>query len=293
MRARSGETRWVRTFTRPVRVDGRVVELRGVLTDITDQKLAEMALRRSEALLARMTDASPFGYYVVDTRTDGILYFNDRFLEIWGLRDLREGLRRGELRNRDLAGRLLALVSDPDAFVASSAPSAGRGEPRRGRRPSWPWPTGGPSGVFLRNSGTTRTDSTAGSTSSRTSPSSSAWLRSSDDTGTELEELVRERTDELTLANESLRNENVERMVAMKARAESEDRLTRIFQQAPIGMAVVSLDERFLRVNDALCRITGYDRETLLAMGPYDITHPDDVGAGRELTAALLRGEAR
>jgi PAS domain S-box-containing protein len=80
-------------------------------------------------------------------------------------------------------------------------------------------------------------------------------------------------------------------MVAMQARAESEDRLNRIFQQAPIGMAVVSLDERFLRVNDALCRITGYDRETLLAMGPYEITHPDDVGAGRELTTMLLRGE--
>ena len=84
----------------------------------------------------------------------------------------------------------------------------------------------------------------------------------------------------------------MERIVAMQARAESEDRLNRIFQQAPIGMAVVSLDERFLRVNDALCRITGYDRETLLAMGPYEITHPDDVGAGRELTAMLLRGGA-
>jgi PAS domain S-box-containing protein len=58
MLARSGETRWVRTFTRPVEIDGAVVELRGVLTDITEQKLAEIALRRSEALLARMCPRS-------------------------------------------------------------------------------------------------------------------------------------------------------------------------------------------------------------------------------------------
>ncbi len=290
MKARSGETRWVRTFTRPVRVDGRVVELRGVLTDITDQKLAEMALRRSEALLARMTDASPFGYYVVDTRTDGILYFNDRFLEIWGLRDLREGLCLGRLRNRDLAGRLLALVNDPEAFTASSVP--------------------------LRDAeNRAEVEDELALADGRTIRRFSAQLRDDEDRfygrlylfediteqqrmlaelrryRDELERLVRERTDELTLANESLRHENRERMVAMQARAESEDRLDRIFQQAPIGMAVVSLDERFLRVNDALCRITGYDRETLLAMGPYDITHPDDVGAGREFTATLLRGD--
>ena len=173
MKARSGETRWVRTFTRPVRIDGSVVRLRGVLTDITDQKLAEMALRRSETLLARMTDASPFGYYVVDTRTDGILYFNDRFLEIWGLRDLRDGLRRGEVRNRDLAGRLLTLVSDPDAFAASSLPLRDA-ENRAEVEAELALADGRTIRRLTAESGTTRIGSTAGSTSSRISPNSSA-----------------------------------------------------------------------------------------------------------------------
>ncbi len=290
MRIGSGETRWFRTFIRPVRVDGRVVELRGVLTDITDQKLAEMALRRSEALLARMADASPFGYYVIDTRTDRVLYFNDRFLEIWGLLDLRGGLRRGELRNRELAARVLTLVKDPEAVAAS--------------------------GVPLRDAeNRAEVEDELTLADGRTIRRFSAQLRDNEDRfygrlylfediteqqlmveelrryRDELEELVRERTDELTRANESLRYENSERMVAMRARAESEDRLNRIFQQAPIGMAVVSLDDRFLRVNDALCRITGYARDVLLAMGPYDITHPDDVEAGHELSARLMRGE--
>jgi PAS domain S-box-containing protein len=289
MLARSGETRWVRTFTRPVEIDGAVVELRGVLTDITDQKLAEIALRRSEALLARMTDASPFGYYVVDSRTDRILYYNDRFLTIWGLRDLCDSLRQGELRNRDLAARLLALVQDPVGVAASSAP--------------------------LQDAGNrAELEDELALADGRTIRRFSAQLRDDEDRfygrlylyediteqqqmvaelrryRDELEGLVRERTDELTRANENLRYENMERQIAMRARAESEGRLDRIFQQAPIGMAVVSLDDRFLRVNDALCRITGYTRDALLAMGPYEITHPDDVEAGRERSAELVRG---
>jgi PAS domain S-box-containing protein len=290
MRARSGETRWVRTWTRPIMVEGSVVELRGVLTDITDRKLADAALRRNEALLARMADASPFGYYVVDTRTDGILYFNDRFLEIWRVRDLREGLCRGELRNRDLAPRLLPRVRDPRAYIASNMPLQ---DPEN----------------------RDEVEDELALADGRTIRRFSAQLRDDEDRffgrlylfediteqqlmveelrqyRDQLEELVRQRTDELTRANEKLRDENRERMVAMRAKAESEDRLNRIFEQAPIGMAVVSLDDRFLRVNDALCRITGYPREALLTLGPYDITHADDIEAGRELSAQLVRGE--
>jgi PAS domain-containing protein len=35
------------------------------------------------------------------------------------------------------------------------------------------------------------------------------------------------------------------------------------FAHAAIGMALVDIDGRFLRVNDALCRITGYPRDQL------------------------------
>ena len=42
-------------------------------------------------------------------------------------------------------------------------------------------------------------------------------------------------------------------------------------------MAISSLDGRFLRVNPALCEITGYSREQLEAMTFRSITHPDDL----------------
>ena len=37
------------------------------------------------------------------------------------------------------------------------------------------------------------------------------------------------------------------------------------FTYAPIGMALVDMDGRWLQVNDALCRITGYTAEEICA----------------------------
>lgn len=72
---------------------------------------------------------------------------------------------------------------------------------------------------------------------------------------------------------------------------ESEERFRRTFDQAPIGAAMVSLDYRFLRVNQALCRITGYTEEQLLAVGFPDITHPDDLSANVEYAQQLAAGK--
>jgi diguanylate cyclase (GGDEF)-like protein/PAS domain S-box-containing protein len=65
------------------------------------------------------------------------------------------------------------------------------------------------------------------------------------------------------------------------------------FTFAPIGIALIGLDGRFLRVNPAFCQITGYAPEELLGKAVRDITHPDDVGADAEQVARLLAGETR
>ena len=49
------------------------------------------------------------------------------------------------------------------------------------------------------------------------------------------------------------------------------------FTHAPIGMALVDMSDRVLRVNDALCRITGYTAEQLCARSFYDLSDPHDV----------------
>ncbi len=72
---------------------------------------------------------------------------------------------------------------------------------------------------------------------------------------------------------------------------ENDETFLSLFNQAPVGAAVVSLAYRFIRVNDALCRITGYSAEELLDRGFPDITHPDDLQSNIELAERLMVGE--
>ncbi|HPE72244.1 MAG TPA: PAS domain S-box protein [Candidatus Competibacter sp.] len=76
-----------------------------------------------------------------------------------------------------------------------------------------------------------------------------------------------------------------------QALQESEARFRLAFDQAPIGAALVSLDYRFLRVNETLCRITGYSSAELTATGFPRITHPDDRDANIEQARQLVAGE--
>ena len=66
-----------------------------------------------------------------------------------------------------------------------------------------------------------------------------------------------------------------------------------LFEGAPIGMALLALDERFLRVNAAFCRMVGYSNEELRQRTAEDITFADDIELGRQLAQELLDGTAR
>ncbi len=79
--------------------------------------------------------------------------------------------------------------------------------------------------------------------------------------------------------------------VANSRLRESEDRFRLTIEDAPIGMALVSLDGRFVRVNRALCEITGYSADELLTLQFRDITHPDDVDTQVAIGERLSRGE--
>jgi diguanylate cyclase (GGDEF)-like protein/PAS domain S-box-containing protein len=63
-----------------------------------------------------------------------------------------------------------------------------------------------------------------------------------------------------------------------------------LFDGAAIGMAFVSLDGRFVRVNESLCELLGRDRDALLSATWAELTHPDDLGSSREQAEALMSG---
>lgn len=71
---------------------------------------------------------------------------------------------------------------------------------------------------------------------------------------------------------------------------ESEARFQASFDQAAIGMALVAVDGRWLRVNRRFCEILGFDEAELLERSFMDLTHAEDRAADREEIQELLAG---
>lgn len=72
---------------------------------------------------------------------------------------------------------------------------------------------------------------------------------------------------------------------------ESNQRIRLMFENAPIGQALVELDGRWREVNTAVCTLTGYDAEQLKSMTFQDITHPDDLETDLEHLGRLIEGQ--
>jgi two-component system, cell cycle sensor histidine kinase and response regulator CckA len=72
---------------------------------------------------------------------------------------------------------------------------------------------------------------------------------------------------------------------------ESEERFRKVFEEGPLGMSIIGLDNRILRVNGALCALLGYPAEELTALTFPEITHPHDIAKQVELTKQVFAGE--
>ena len=66
-----------------------------------------------------------------------------------------------------------------------------------------------------------------------------------------------------------------------------------LFGQAVVGVVVASTEGRFLRANEALCRMLGYGEQELLQRTIRDITHADDLESNLEFREQLLSGQAQ
>ncbi|SMP65146.1 bifunctional diguanylate cyclase/phosphodiesterase [Noviherbaspirillum suwonense] len=78
------------------------------------------------------------------------------------------------------------------------------------------------------------------------------------------------------------------RRLAEQRLRDSEARLAAIFSRAAAGLSEVSVDGRFLRINDTLCRMLGRPREALLGASITEVTHPDDIPPSLEAVQRLL-----
>jgi PAS domain S-box-containing protein len=80
-----------------------------------------------------------------------------------------------------------------------------------------------------------------------------------------------------------------ERKYADQALRESEERFRKVFEEGPLGVALVAKDYRFLKVNSAFCQMVGYSEAELVQMSFADITHPDDLRVDVELAERLFK----
>ncbi len=82
-----------------------------------------------------------------------------------------------------------------------------------------------------------------------------------------------------------------ERKRAAAALRQSEQHFRAVFQKANVGIALRSLDGRWLSVNDKLCELLGYTRLELLALTSVDVTPPEDRSETHEYIRRMAGGE--
>src|SRR5262249_5140793 len=72
---------------------------------------------------------------------------------------------------------------------------------------------------------------------------------------------------------------------AQEALRHSEERFRKVFEEGPMGLALIGTNYRVVKINRALSRMTGYTEAELMSKSFQELTHPDDP------YSALSKGE--
>jgi diguanylate cyclase (GGDEF)-like protein/PAS domain S-box-containing protein len=83
-----------------------------------------------------------------------------------------------------------------------------------------------------------------------------------------------------------------ERLQKEESLRQSEMKFRNAFDFAPVGMALVGLDGRFLQVNAAIARLLGYDEDELIQLNQSQLTSSGDAAQERASLYRLLQGES-
>jgi PAS domain S-box-containing protein len=78
---------------------------------------------------------------------------------------------------------------------------------------------------------------------------------------------------------------------AEEALRASEERFRAAFEHAPLGIAFFAPDGRLMRVNPAMCAMTGYSEDELVRAGMQGVIHPEDLPRSRSALARVASGE--
>jgi PAS domain S-box-containing protein len=82
-----------------------------------------------------------------------------------------------------------------------------------------------------------------------------------------------------------------ERKLTDAALRESEERFRTVFEEGPLGMALIDTQLRFSRANAMFCQLLDMSHSELMGMSLYDLSLPSIEESHREAVARLIRGE--
>jgi PAS domain S-box-containing protein len=71
----------------------------------------------------------------------------------------------------------------------------------------------------------------------------------------------------------------------------SDERFRQYFELGLVGMSITSSKKKFVEVNDEFCRMSGYERDELVAMDWTQVSHPEDLPFHLTNFARILAGE--
>ena len=259
--SKSGEVRWVRNHTRIILDGNQIVGLRGVMSDVTERRRAEDALRAltmslEQQVAERTRDLSAAHErlrLITDNMSDMVSQVNQHGIFEYVSPAQERLLGYAPLQ---VIGKSMLEYVHPDDYAR----------------------------VIAAVQGTIRS-APIGQVEFR--------CRHTDGHYVWLETVGKLLFDERGATVGAVLNSRdvTERRLAEQRVRESEERFSSAFEFAAIGMALVAPDGRWLRVNRALCTLVGYSREELLAKTFQDITHPDDLGADLENVRRMLAGD--
>ena len=252
LRHKDGAQVWTLVSTNPLLDErGKFVASLGMVSDITEWKRAEQALRFGEELNRRVLEAVPGG--IVRVGADGaVLSANEGAQHFLGYRlDPARQIYVSNFRGRTIRedGTDFPVEEYPVSRCLATGqpqPAATLGVVRPDGQIFW--------GMF---SATPMMDA-------RTAKPSGAVV-------TFLDITARKKAEETVRASEELFRAS--------------------FEDAAIGMSLTDLEGRFVRVNKAYSALTGYSEQELRGLTFLDITHPDDHEANRAFARRLISGE--
>ena len=77
-----------------------------------------------------------------------------------------------------------------------------------------------------------------------------------------------------------------------QALIKSEEKFRNIFESSGIGMALLSPDGQFTKVNSTFCEMMGYKEEEIVGINFRNITHPGDMDKSLEIVKELLKNNS-